>query len=149
MPGVVTSAGVTLGELPLTRQQHSIARSASGPSLVMMVKTGAAGSRQSSRGEEAGELPELSSTDRVGGCVPIPRSCSTGGRQRSQSDGAVSEVGGRLAGRLILVRAPRFSTSRQSEYWETHHPAPPIRGSGAPYRQKAKSLQSEHLVTTP
>ena len=65
---MVTSAGVTLGELPLTRQQHSIARSASGPSLVMMAKTGAAGS---SRGAEAGELPELSSIRTVGGCVPI------------------------------------------------------------------------------
>ena len=64
MPGVVSyigfSAGITLGELPLTRQQHSLARSASGPNLVMMVMTGAAGSR---RGEEVGDLPELSSTD--------------------------------------------------------------------------------------
>ena len=60
MPGVVTSAGTTLGELILTRQQHSIARSASGPGTDTMVSHGRCGS---SRGEEAGDLPKLSSTD--------------------------------------------------------------------------------------
>ena len=40
---MVTSAGVTIGELPLTRQQHSIARSVSGPGTDTMVMTGAAG----------------------------------------------------------------------------------------------------------
>ena len=60
MPSVVTSEGTTLGELILTRQQHSIARSASGPGTDTMVSHGRCGS---SRGEEAGDLPKLSSTD--------------------------------------------------------------------------------------
>ena len=60
MPGVVTSAGTTLGELVLTRQQHSVARSASGPGTDTMVSHGRCGS---SRGEEAGDLPKLSSSD--------------------------------------------------------------------------------------